>query len=368
MATDRLQGWVPDWAVPPGEILQEALEERHMSQAELGRRMNRPLKTINEIVKGKAAITYETAIQLERALGISTRFWNNLERDYREHQARQEAGRELAASASWADKFPIKGLVKHQLLEAGHSKAEIVEGLLAFFRVSSPVAWERVWLSPEASYRASAAFASKPEAVASWLRWGQIEAEKLDLPTYSASSFREALGTIRAWTAKEPFSALRLTQGACKEAGVALVLLPELPGTRLSGAVHWTRSERPVIQISLRYGTDDQVWFTFFHESDHLLEGPRRRVFVDAERDSTEDLPDEEAAADHFARNFLIAPGAYEEFVTAEDFSSTAIKRLAHQLSIAPGIVVGRLQRDGHLRPAELNNIKKPVKWHPHPS
>ncbi len=83
MATDVASQWNRDWAVPPGEILEEALEERHMSQAELARRMNRPLKTINEIVKGKAAITPDAAIQLERVFGVPASFWNSREAQYR---------------------------------------------------------------------------------------------------------------------------------------------------------------------------------------------------------------------------------------------------------------------------------------------
>jgi len=54
-----------------------------MTQMELAERSGRPLKTINEIVKGKTAITPETAIQLERVLGIPARFWSNRERHYR---------------------------------------------------------------------------------------------------------------------------------------------------------------------------------------------------------------------------------------------------------------------------------------------
>ncbi|PZR78793.1 MAG: addiction module antidote protein, HigA family, partial [Candidatus Aeolococcus gillhamiae] len=77
MATDQTS-WQPDWAVPPGEILAEALVDRGMSQSELARRMDRPVKTINEIINAKAAITPDTAIQLERALGISARLWNGL--------------------------------------------------------------------------------------------------------------------------------------------------------------------------------------------------------------------------------------------------------------------------------------------------
>ena len=38
--------------------------------------------TINEIIKGNAAITPETAIQLEHALAISAKSWNGLEAAY----------------------------------------------------------------------------------------------------------------------------------------------------------------------------------------------------------------------------------------------------------------------------------------------
>jgi HTH-type transcriptional regulator / antitoxin HigA len=74
----------PNYAVPPGETLLETIQEFGMSQAELAQRMGRPLKTINEIIKGKAAITADTALQLEKVLRIPASFWNNAERNYRE--------------------------------------------------------------------------------------------------------------------------------------------------------------------------------------------------------------------------------------------------------------------------------------------
>jgi len=76
--------YAPDYVSPPGETLQEILEERGMSQAELAERTGRPKKTINEIINAKAAITPETALQFERVLGVSASFWNNRERRYRE--------------------------------------------------------------------------------------------------------------------------------------------------------------------------------------------------------------------------------------------------------------------------------------------
>src|SRR2546428_9431366 len=119
MATRSQPGWQPDWAVAPGEVLLEALQDRAMTQSELAQRLARPLKTVNEIIKGKAAITPETAIQLERALGISARFWTALEAQFRSTLAQQEAERELAAQANWIDDFPITDLVKHKQIRRG---------------------------------------------------------------------------------------------------------------------------------------------------------------------------------------------------------------------------------------------------------
>jgi HTH-type transcriptional regulator / antitoxin HigA len=73
----------PDIAIPPGEFLLEEIQTRNLSQRELARRMGRPIGAINEIIKGKKAITAETALQLEEAIpGIPARFWLNLETDY----------------------------------------------------------------------------------------------------------------------------------------------------------------------------------------------------------------------------------------------------------------------------------------------
>ena len=57
-----------DTPIPPGEFLREHLEESGMSQAELARRLGRPRQAVNEIIRGKKAITAETALQLERVL------------------------------------------------------------------------------------------------------------------------------------------------------------------------------------------------------------------------------------------------------------------------------------------------------------
>ena len=78
--------YAPDYVSPPGESLQEKLEELGMSQVELARRTGCPRKTINEIIQGKAIITPETALHLERVLGIPVRFWINRQQRYLQYK------------------------------------------------------------------------------------------------------------------------------------------------------------------------------------------------------------------------------------------------------------------------------------------
>lgn len=72
-----------DMPIPPGEFLREHLEESGMSQTELARRLGRPRQAVNEIIRGKKAITAETALQLERVLSTPAHIWLGLELEYR---------------------------------------------------------------------------------------------------------------------------------------------------------------------------------------------------------------------------------------------------------------------------------------------
>jgi HTH-type transcriptional regulator / antitoxin HigA len=353
--------WQRDWVVLPGEILVEALEERDMSQSELARRMGRPTKTINEIVNGKAAITPETAIQLELTLGISAAFWNNLEASYRAHLARERAEEELATHAQWAASFPLKDLVRNKVIAPGRSDSSKVAALLRFFQVSTPQAWEENWTASAAAYRRSPAFEASPFASAAWLRWGEILAADFETAPFDVDRFHTALQEIREMTRRD-FSMTRpRVEDLCASAGVALVITPEFAGTHISGAARWLTSQKAIIQLSLRHKTDDQFWFSFFHEGRHVLD---RKKADHLDRDPSGLNPSDdpaEADADQFARDTLIPPASYARFVETGDFSEEAVRAFAKEQNIAPGIVVGRLQRDRHVGRALLRSLKKPL-------
>ena len=96
-----------DLAVPPGEYLSEVAEEMGMSQAELARRMGRPVQVISEIANGIKSITPDTALQLEQVLGVPAHIWTGLEAEYQLTKARGEAAEQVEHETDLAVALPL---------------------------------------------------------------------------------------------------------------------------------------------------------------------------------------------------------------------------------------------------------------------
>lgn len=69
-------------AIHPGEFLAEELEARNMTSAELARALGVPQNRISEVLRGKRAITVDTALRLARWIGSSPQYWLNLQQIY----------------------------------------------------------------------------------------------------------------------------------------------------------------------------------------------------------------------------------------------------------------------------------------------
>lgn len=68
---------------PPGEELARVLTALGMSQIQLAKAIGLSTKHVNQIISGKAALSYETAIKLENVTGVPTSWWNAAEAAYR---------------------------------------------------------------------------------------------------------------------------------------------------------------------------------------------------------------------------------------------------------------------------------------------
>ena len=350
----------PDYAVPPGWILEERLEVEGISHAEFARRCGRSPKLISEIISGKASLEPGTALQFEKVLGVDASIWLGIESEYRLHRAREAEAHLAAASEQWLKAFPVQDLVRRGCFQRPESDTDAVSKLLAFFRVGSVDAWTARYGLANVAYRHSPKFKSNEVALATWLRLGEIEAEGQACAEYNESRFRHATRTIRGLTREPIDEALQQTERLCNETGVALALVRPLPKTALSGAARWLSPRKAVIQLTARHKSDDHLWFSFFHEAAHILLHSKKGIFVDEANGDDDGL---EAEANEWASNILIPKSAWEQFVATSPRSAHVVTAFAEEQGIAPGIVVGMLQHKGFLPWTHLNGLKVRLAW-----
>ncbi|UTW50856.1 ImmA/IrrE family metallo-endopeptidase [bacterium SCSIO 12827] len=339
--------YTPNYAVPPGWILEERLELREWSQAEFARRCGRSAKLISEIIAGKAPIEPDTALEFEKVLDLDANVWLNLEANYQLQLAREREREKLQKAREWYRKFAIPDLVKAGLFEPPTDEIDGTKKLLRFFGVGSLKGWEEKIGAHVALARHTPVFKSSKEAVSVWLRLGEKEATLQECQTYNEGRFKDALSEIRLLTRSQPSDFHPRMTYLCNNAGVAYAPIPPLPGNRLSGAAWWLNRRTPVIQLTLRGKSNDIFWFTFFHEAAHILLHSKKDTFIDEDkRDGTAC----EAEADAWARDFLIPPQDWGDFIARGIFTKTEICNFAFEQGIAPAIVLGRLQFEKRVR------------------
>ncbi len=358
--TRTIDRFRPDYAVPPGWVLEERLEVQGFSHAEFARRCGRSAKLISEIVAGKAPLEPETALQFEKVLGVDASIWLGIEAHYRLHRARETEAADAAGCGAWVKAFPVRELVKRGIIPRPKSDADAVPELLKFFRVGSVAAWGLKYGAANVAYRHSPSFRSDEAALATWLRLGEIEAEGQACADYDETNFKHALREIRGLTRMPLEEALPRWRQLCNQSGVALALVEPLPKTALSGAAWWLSPRKAVIQLSARHKSDDHLWFSFFHEAAHLLLHSKKNVFIDDTSDEGTKLEDE---ADAWASNMLVPRGRWQRFVERRPRGKREIQAFAAEQGIAPGIIVGMLQHAGLVPWTHMNDLKVRYRW-----
>jgi len=352
MTTERLAGPWPDVAIPPGETLADTLQAKGIAQSDLARRTGRPVQAINEIIKGKKEITPETALALERVLGTPAYVWLNLERDYRYNKARLEDLERLGRQVEEARTYPYAEMAKLGWVAVTRDPIERVRELLKYFGVA------RLDTIPEVqsvAYRKSRRKDASPQALAAWLRRGEIEASQVNTKPFDARKLRTAIPRIRTMTQWPPDKFQQPLCDLCAECGVALAFVPHLPKTHANGAVRWLDKDTALVQLSVLHRYDDIFWFSLFHELGHLLLHGKRDVFVEG---PDVEKTQKEQEADRFAADTLIRPHDFEELRALAPFAEATVKEFAEGIRVAASIVVGRLQHEGLLPYTHLNALR----------
>lgn len=309
----------------------------------------------------------EAAYEAAPAIPLSTARIDEIVR-FATSGSRSKGETRPSSLSDWSKRFPLKDMRRLRFsLPQGRSDADT---LLDFFGASSPESWQAKWEAAPVAFRQTKVFEANEEAVAAWVREAEIIAGQIPLAEFDEDSLRSSLDELRQLTRKRADAALELAQQICSRTGVAVVLIPDLPGTRISGCARWLSDAHALLGLTLRYKTDDQLWFTFFHEVAHILLHRGQQLFVvdNAAENVGDAVVDPqmvkiEDEANRFAADTLIPPSALTAFVSRKTFTNDSIHEFAESIGIGPGIVVGRLQRDGVLKRHQGNKLKQKLDW-----
>ncbi len=272
--------------------------------------------------------------------------------------------------SEWSRIFPLSAMRKRQFsLPQGKSDAEV---LLKFFDVGSPDAWRARWSNYSVAFRQTQKFDFHNEALAAWVREAEIIASQIPLAEFNEAKLRASLNVLRRLTREDASKALSQAQEICSRCGVALVLVPELPGTRISGCSRWLTNNYAMVGLTPRYKSGEQLWFTFFHELAHILLHGHRQLFVvdNAVGEMGDDVVDPvmakyEEEADRFAADTLIPPAELAKLPLhkPDELTNELIQDFAESIGIHPGIVIGRLQHAGGLEHRQGHPLKQKLEW-----
>lgn len=355
-----------DLAIPPGEYLEEVITELGITKDELARRMNRPAPKLSAIFSGNKILTADTALQLEKVVGVPAHIWTGLEAEFRLTLARQEQVYELQRlreESSLVTSFCYAELVKLGYIEKKAKPIEKVQELQKFFGVTSLKSIINL-RRYQVAFRHSGhgKRIQSLEAVAAWLRIGELAGQKAESTPFNKDFLEKTLPTIRNLTKKAPEDFQNILHQILLKAGVVLVLCHHFPKTYAHGATFWLGQKKAVVMLSIRGSWADIFWFSLFHEIGHILLHSKQKVFLEF---NNRDRPSDkyEMDADKFAANILIPPKEYASFLKHGSLYPNNIENFAKSLGIDPGIVVGRLQHDGHINNSWHNNLRSRYEW-----
>lgn len=355
-----------DYPIPPGEFLEEVLEDLGMGKDELARRMNRPAAKLSSIFRGEKEITPATALQIEKVTGIPAHIWTGLESEYRLTLARlleQKDQETRKTEIPLISKYCYKQLQAFGYVEKKTKPLEKVEELQKFYGVTSLYNLDNVKrYQPFFKQNISPQRSVSSEAIISWLRMGELEAHKIDTKEFNRVKLIELIAILRRMTKTIPSQFQKELIMKFAEAGVSLVIVPHLPKTYAHGATFWLNKNKAVIMTTIRGSWADMFWFCLFHELGHILLHNKQDVYLESDKIEYT-IQDIEKEADKFAADNLIPSNEIKEFIKKGSYFRKDIVQFATKIGIHPGIVVGRLQHDNHIDKSWHNDLRDQYHW-----
>lgn len=330
--------------------MEEWIDEHRLSQHQVANMLGSSRKQVNEIINGRAPITSETAMRLERVVGIPARTWLRYEAAFRADRARIADEEDLAKHADEINPQAITYLRKIGATKATRAKpGTLVSDFLAYHRCGT---WDAYLLLHETATKGDYALAALKDAntsidttlLTTWLRAGELtkEFELGRRYDYNPVNLRRRLPELRERSSHPDSAMLNDLAGVLAEVGVVFLVVDPPAKLPLLGITRWIDTRVPVIQQTGRWDKDGFVIWTLFHELGHVLNDPRGEMHLEYSTAKQRNTAAEKAA-NKFALEVLFGEAGMAPF-KALRFDSE-IKQAARELGVSPGVAVHQMHR-----------------------
>lgn len=343
-------------AFHPGYYVKEIIEESGLTQEDFAKRLGTTPKNLSLLVRGEQSLSIDMAMKLSRLMGTGAAYWLNLQQAYDALIVEFKSDQELEQERVVFEKIDYKYFRNNFMLPNLPRKIdEQIERIRKFLDIATLTVLKRPDMA--ARFRSSAENLSEANTIKAniMMQIATNEALHANAPKFNKKDFEEAVDYALTLTENHTdfYDKIKAT---FFNAGVIFVILPNISGSRIDGATKKV-GDNIVLMVNDRRLYADTFWFTLFHEIGHILSGDYG-VSFDMEMGENEKL------ADEYARNRLIPSEQYDEFISHQIFSPQSIKDFSKSIHRDPGIVLGRLQKDGIVgyNDAKMNALKKQYK------
>ena len=334
-------------AFHPGYYIKEIIDESGLTQADFARRLGTTPKNISVLVRGEQSLSVDIANKLSMMLGTSITYWLNLQQAYDVMTAEFMRLNELERERDTFKLIDYNYFRDNMgLPDLPRKIDEQIDNVRTFLAVSSLVVLEEKDLAVD--FRGYKDELSRSNIVNSnvMVQIAINKTLKENVPLFDKKKFESCIDYLLRQTVNHD-GFLESIRAALKEAGVYLVVLPNLKNSGINGATKRVNG-RVMIFVNDRRHYEDTFWFTLFHEIGHVLNGD---LGPTSERESEADL---------FARRMLIPEEAYCDFIKHCDYSDeNNIRNFADSIDRDPGIVLGRLLIERKVNYTDVNLCKK---------
>lgn len=340
-------------AFHPGEYVNDLIDDLNITQEEFAYRLGTTPKTVSKIVNGEESISQDIAYKLEKLTGVSFETWINLQSifDKKVLEIKDEKEKD---EISICDSIDFSYFRTHgYLTKSRYSLKEKIKELRKLLNLSDLTLLTE--FNANVSYRNTQTFDELSIINSNvMLELAIKEARLKNTPKYNKRKLESRLPRIKEMTFLELDEFIPKLENLLLEAGIALVILPNLKNSKLNGAVKRFKDGSVMLLVTDRNKRSDIFWFSLLHEIAHIYHND-----FNSNYDDLENYNKSEALADTFASNYFIPEALYNDFLSKNVFDRNSILELSETCSIDPSIVVGRLQHHKILPYSQFNDLRK---------